>query len=249
MDQERHVKTSLVVEARGVRKRFGKTVALDGVDLEVRPGEIVGLVGVNGSGKTTLLRILAGILRPDAGEPLICGHSVRSSAVEGRRRLAFASDVPALFDVLTVREHLTFVGELYEVPDRERRAEDVLALFEIADRRDDVVLGLSLGLKQRVALACAFLHDPSLFLLDEPLNGLDPPTRVRLREALAAAAARGAAVVLSSHQLELVERMATRFVLLHTGRVRWQGDADDLRREAGSDSALEAIFMREVEGP
>jgi ABC-2 type transport system ATP-binding protein len=234
------------IQTSGLRKQFGRTVALDGITLEVRPGELVGLVGLNGSGKTTLLRCCAGILKPTAGDVRVCGHAVSSRVVEGRQRLAFASDVPALFDVLTAWEHLRFVAELYRVPSWERRAGEVLEQLELTAHRDAVAATLSLGLRQRLALACAFLHDPDVLLFDEPLNGLDPPSRGRLREALAAACARGAAVVLSSHQLELVERIATRFVLLHQGRVQWDGSAEDLRNEAGGDAALEAVFLHET---
>jgi ABC-2 type transport system ATP-binding protein len=233
---------SPIIEARGLSKTFGTTVAVDAVDLALGPGEIVGLVGVNGAGKTTLLRMLAGITRPTRGEGRICGWSVEPDVVEGRRRLAFAGDDPAVFSLLTVWEHLRFVAELYRVPDWRARAETVLASFDMTLRRDAVVGRLSLGLQQRTALCCAFLHEPRAFLLDEPLNGLDPPSRKRLFDALDRAAATGAAVLLSSHQLELVDRACTRLVLLHDGRVRWDGSMAEAR--AAGDGGLEGLFLR-----
>jgi len=236
-----------VIETRALAKSFGKTRAVAGVDLVLGPGEIVGLVGVNGSGKTTLLRLCAGILRPDAGNVLICGHSVEPEILEGRQQLAFASDEPAVFALLTLWEHLRFVAELYRVPDWKAQAERVLERFEMTERRDVVVGTLSLGLQQRTALCCAFLHDPKAFLLDEPLNGLDPPSRKHLFDALRDAASRGAAVLLSSHQLELVERACTRLVLLHDGRIAWDGSIEQARALSG-DAGLDALFDR-VKGP
>lgn len=238
--------TTAAIRATGLVKTFGKVRALDGVDLDVKPGELVGLIGVNGAGKSTLLRVMSGILPPDSGETHLCGFLQHPDVVEGRQRLAYVGDVPPLSPFMTVLEHMRFAGELYRIADWRPRVDALLRRFDLEDQAGTRAISLSLGLLQRVALARAFLHEPQVMLLDEPMNALDPPSRRRLADALREACARGAAVLMSSHQLEMLERLATRFVLLHEGRVRWDGSAGEVRAAAQGDSALEALFLRET---
>ncbi len=233
-----------MIDVRTLTKSFDAVTAVDHVDLSVAPGEVVGMVGVNGAGKTTFLRMLAGILQPTEGSISIAGHVLSPDGVQARQNLAFVPDTPMLFEQLTVWEHLLFVCELYGVPDREPRIEALLAEFELLDKRHATASSLSRGMRQKVAICCAFVHEPAVLLLDEPLSGLDPLGRRRMCEAIAARAARGAAVIVSSHELEIIERLSSRFVIIHRGRVRLSGTLAEVRASMGS---LEEIFLRATE--
>lgn len=230
---------------RGLTKTFEERRAVDAFDLDVEAGEIVGLVGVNGAGKTTFIRMLAGILRPDEGHVEIAGHVMDDDAVEARRQLAFVPDTPQLFDALTVHEHLLFVSELYQVAERETRIDAVLREFALLDREHDTATALSRGMRQKLAICCAFLHEPAALLLDEPLTGLDPPARRVMSASISRRAAAGAAVLVSSHQLDFVERLATRFVFIHEGQLKIAGTLDEIRTAAAGadDASLEDAFL------
>jgi len=235
-----------VVGVGGLVKRYDEVCAVDDLDLDVAAGEIVGLVGPNGAGKTTLLSVLCGILEPTAGRVRIAGHALdEDDGVPLRRQVAFVPDTPHLFESLTVVEHLTFVAELYGARARAAASMDgLLREFELADKRDELTANLSRGMRQKVAICCAFVHEPRALLLDEPLTGLDPLGRRRMIEAIRRRADEGAAVLVSSHQLEIVERLSDRFVILQRGRVRLDGTLDEIRRAAASDGlSLEDVFL------
>jgi ABC-2 type transport system ATP-binding protein len=223
-----------MITVTGLTKAFGTTVAVDHVDLEVQPHEIVGLVGVNGAGKTTLLRMLAGILQSDAGSIGIAGHPMTTDGMEARAKLAFVPDTPMLFEQLTVYEHMLFMGRLYGVSDFESRLDALLEEFELADRKHSTASSLSRGMRQKVAICCAFLHEPSVLLLDEPLTGLDPLGRKRMCDAVARRAQQGSAVLISSHQLEIIERLCSRFVIIHQGSTRLEGSLAEIRANLGT---------------
>lgn len=231
-----------MIEVAGLTKRFDDTLAVGGIDLTVQPGEIVGLVGVNGAGKTTFLRMLSGILEPTDGTITIAGIPLVGDAVEARARLAFVPDTPMLFDALTVLEHMLFVAELYRVAAPQPRIDALLTEFELEPKRHATASALSRGMRQKLAICCAFLHEPPALLLDEPLTGLDPPGRRRMNDAIAARARQGSAVIVSSHQLEFVERVSTRLVIVHKGRVRLTGTVAEIRANA-SDKSFEDVFL------
>jgi ABC-2 type transport system ATP-binding protein len=231
-----------VIEVSGLTRRFDDTLAVGGIDMVVQPGEIVGLVGVNGAGKTTFLRMLSGILPPTSGSITIAGHELKGDAVEARAQLAFVPDTPNLFDPLTVLEHMVFVGELYGVEDPGPRTDALLSEFELEDKRHATAASLSRGMRQKLAICCAFLHEPPALLLDEPLTGLDPPGRRRMNDAIAARAKAGSAVIVSSHQLEFVEKLSDRFVIVHKGQVRLAGTLEEIQAGA-ADQSLEDIFL------
>ncbi|MFT7465174.1 MAG: ABC-2 type transport system ATP-binding protein, partial [Pseudohongiellaceae bacterium] len=241
-----------MIETKGLTKVFDSTVAVDHFDLLVEPGEILGLVGINGAGKTTFLRMLSGIIQPTDGEVMIAGHALAGPRLEGdgvaaRHELAFVPDTPMLFDALTVQEHLLFVADLYSVNDREARFDALLAEFELTERRHSTASSLSRGMRQKLAICCAFLHDPKALLLDEPLTGLDPPGRKRMFAAIKARAALGSAVIISSHQLEFVEKLCTRIAIVHQGQLRLSGSLAEIQqlaaREGGS---LEDVFLSAI---
>jgi ABC-2 type transport system ATP-binding protein len=232
-----------VIEVEGIARAYGGVPAVDGVSFSVAPGEILGLLGANGAGKTTTLRILAGILPPDRGRVRIAGHDLAERPLEAKRALAFVPDAPHLFESLTVREHLRFFAALFRIPYEERRAAELLASLELGAEASAPASTLSRGMRQKAALACAILHEPAALLLDEPLTGLDPRGIRRAVDLLRAQAARGAAVIVSSHLLGLVERLCTRILILDRGRVRAHGTLDEIRGLAASPGGLEEVFL------
>jgi ABC-2 type transport system ATP-binding protein len=239
-----------MIEARMLSRRFDDILAVDEMQFAVEPGEIVGMVGVNGAGKTTCLRMLAGILPATSGTISIAGHLMTGESTAARRQLAFVPDTPMLFDALTTLEHLLFVAELYHVPDAAQRIDGLLDEFELEARRHHTASSLSRGMRQKLAICCAFLHEPAALLLDEPLTGLDPPGRRRMNDAITQRARDGCAVIVSSHQLEFVERLSTRFLIVHQGIIRRQGTLEQIREQIqliapeGTDLAnLEDVFL------
>ena len=232
-----------MIEVAGYTKSFGGTLAVEDLSFDVRPGEIVGLVGPNGAGKTTTLRALAGILRPDRGTIRVGSHDLVAEPVAAKRVLAYVPDTPHPFDLLTVVEHLRFTALAYRVEGAEARFDGLLREMEIYEKRDELASTLSRGMQQKLAIACALLHEPSAILLDEPLTGLDPKAIRNMRES-------GASVLLSSHLLELVERLCDRVLVLHRGRRRAFGTLEEIRgaAAAGSDASLEEVFLAITDG-
>jgi ABC-2 type transport system ATP-binding protein len=234
-----------MIEVSGYSKAFGDTVAVSDLTFEVRPGEIVGLVGPNGAGKTTTLRAIAGILRPDAGTLRVAGHDLAREPVKAKRSLAYVPDTPHPFELLTVVEHLRFTALAYEVEGAEARFDDLLREMALFEKRDVLAPALSRGMQQKLAIACAFLHEPKAILLDEPLTGLDPRAIRDMRASIVTRAKAGAAVLLSSHLLELVERLCDRVLILHRGRRLAFGTLDEIRAAvaAAGDASLEEVFL------
>jgi ABC-2 type transport system ATP-binding protein len=211
-----------VLQLRRVRKTYGELVAVDLLDLEVRPGDCVALIGHNGSGKTTTLRLVAGLLEPTGGEVLVSGDNLRRD--RSRAVLSFVPDSPLLYPDLTVREHLELVGLAHGVVDGlDGRIADLLELFDLATRADFLPGQLSRGMRQKTQLACALVRPFQVLLLDEPVVGLDPPSQQALHRVLVAAKQDGAAILLSTHQLAFAAGLADRAVLLHEGRMVEQG--------------------------
>lgn len=238
-----------VIELEGLSKHYGDRVAVDGVTFSVPAGRIVGLVGPNGAGKTTTLRAIAGIHAPSAGTVRVAGHDVVRRPVDAKRRLALVPDEPALFSSLTVWEHLEFTARIYRVRAWEAAGATLLEEMELADRRHSLADELSRGMRQKVAVACALLHDPAALLFDEPLTGLDPRGIRTLYEAIRRRAAAGAAVILSSHLLGQIEGLCTGFAMMRQGRLLFAGTSEELRaRYAPMGESLEEIFFHLTEG-
>jgi ABC-2 type transport system ATP-binding protein len=234
-----------VIIVRDLTKLYGDFTAVRGVSFEVAPGEVLGLVGPNGAGKTTTLRCLAGIIAPSAGSVAIAGHDMRHDAIAAKRALAFIPDEPHLFEYLSVEEHLRFIARLYGVADVERRMPPLLDELELAGKRQALPGELSRGMRQKLAIACGLLHDPSALILDEPLTGLDPGGMRRMRATISARAATGAAVILSSHLLNLVEELCTKLLVVRQGQGVAYGTIDEIvaARPELAGRSLEDVFL------
>ncbi len=240
-----------MIEVSDFSKTYDEREAVAGLSFRVDAGDIVGLVGPNGAGKTTTMRAIAGILRPTAGRVTVAGFDVVSDPVPAKQRLALVPDDPHLFSSLTVWEHLEFTAEVFGTEDWIHHGERLLEQFELADRRETLADELSRGMRQKVAIVCAFLHRPGAILFDEPLTGLDPRAIRTLYEAIRESARGGMAVLLSSHLLGQIESLCTEFVILRQGRLVVEGTRDEIRAQLGelrADATLEEIFFTATEG-
>jgi len=238
-----------VIKVEGFSKSYGDFTAVKNLAFEVSPGQILGLVGSNGAGKTTTLRTLAGIIAPSEGRLSIAACDVASDSVGAKRSLGYIPDDPRLFDSLTVWEHLAFIAAAYQVVDFENAAESLLEFFELEKKRDTPAHDLSRGMRQKVAIACAYLHSPTALLFDEPLTGLDPQGIQSIQLSMREKARDGAAIIISSHLLSLVQELCTHLLVLHRGERLWFGPIDDALRMTGDDrgtSTLEEAFFKMV---
>ncbi len=234
----------------GFSKAYKGTPAVQGLSCEVRAGDILALVGPNGAGKTTTMRCITGIIPMSAGTISIAGFDVQAQPVEAKKRLAYVPDDPKLFDALTVDEHLEFAATAYRVEDWRPKAEALIARMELAEHRRKAAIDLSRGMRQKVAICCAYLHDPLLLMLDEPLTGLDPRGIRTMKDMIIERARQGSAVIVSSHLLQLVEDLCTRLLILHQGRQVFFGDLAQAREafaRGGTDASLEEVFFRATE--
>lgn len=224
-------------------------MAVKNLDFEVMPGQILGLVGANGAGKTTTLRTLSGIIAPSKGRLSIAGHDIVSDSVGAKRCLGYIPDDPRLFDTLTVWEHLAFTAAAYRIVDFESTAESLLRLFELTKKSDTLARDLSRGMRQKVAIACAYLHAPQVLLFDEPLTGLDPQGIQSIQSSMREKARDGTAIVISSHLLSLVQELCTHLLVLRRGERLWFGpigEALGMQDDARGRLTLEQAFFKMV---
>jgi ABC-2 type transport system ATP-binding protein len=219
-----------VIQARGLRKRFGRVKALDGLDLDVPAGAIYGFIGQNGAGKTTTIRVLATLMLPDEGEASVGGADVLRDPEEVRRLLGYVPDFFGVYDDLRVGEYLELYGQLHGRRGQKLRSarDDLLALVDLADKRDDYVEALSRGMQQRLCLARALVHDPLVLLLDEPASGLDPVARVEMRELLQELSAMGKTILISSHVLSELAELCSHVGMVTNGRLVREGPVAEL---------------------
>lgn len=234
----------------GLSKTYEDTQAVRDLSFSVAAGEILGLVGPNGAGKTTTLRSICGVLPLQEGSVRICDVSLADEEARAKTQLAWIPDDPQPFDSLTVQEHLHFSAALYGVTNWEPRAAELLERFDLVEKRDALGGELSRGMRQKLAFCCAWIHSPRVVLMDEPLSGLDPRGIRSAKIAIRDLAAQGAAVILSSHLLVLIEELAHRILILDRGRKIFVGTLDEARAtlSARAGSSLEEIFMAATEG-
>ena len=236
-----------MIEVQALTKCYGELTAVRALTFTVKPGEVLGLVGPNGAGKTTTLRCLAGIIPASAGTIRIAGHALAEDPVAAKRALAFFPDEPRLFDYLTVRQHLKFVARIYGVPNEETTARSLLQELELADKADSLPGELSRGMKQKLVIACGLLHEPKVMFFDEPLTGLDPLGIRRMKDSIVSRARAGAAIVLSSHLLHLLEEVCSHVLILKQGVKIADGALADVAARYSNGEAnvsLEEVFIR-----
>jgi ABC-2 type transport system ATP-binding protein len=221
-----------IVETHGLTKRYGSTLALDHLDLVVPEGAVFGFIGPNGAGKTTTMRILTGLLRADSGEAWIGGHEVTSDPRIVRKLVGWMPDTFGVYDNMKAWEYLDFFAAAYGQPEQRRRQliGELLELVDLGHKRDDYVMGLSRGMKQRLSLARTMAHDPRLLILDEPASGLDPRARIELRELLKELRALGKTIMISSHILTELAEMCTHIGIIETGRLLVSGEVGHVLR-------------------
>jgi ABC-2 type transport system ATP-binding protein len=232
------------LELRGLAKTFERP-AVDRLDLTVRAGEFYALLGPNGAGKTTTLRMVVGLLKPDAGSISVEGIDALADPIAAKRRMAWVSDEPMIYDKLTPLEYLEFVAGLWGVESAkaERTANELIDWLGLRPHADERCEGFSRGMRQKVALAGALVHDPSLIILDEPLTGLDAGTARQVKDVLQARVKAGGTVIMTTHILEVAERMAERIGVLTNGRLVAEGTLAELRLRAGRGGSLEDVFL------
>ncbi len=217
-----------MIEVEDFHKAFAGQVAVQGLTFRVAPGELLAIIGPNGAGKTTTMRAIAGIITASGGRLSIAGFDIDADAIAAKSRLAFVPDDAPLFHDLTVEEHLSFYASIYRVKDARSKAHGLLDEFELTAKLRTPASNLSRGMRQKLAICCAYLHDPQAILFDEPLTGLDPQGIRVFKRSLQERAARGAAVVISSHMLAMVEDLCTHVLILAAGMQRFFGPVDEL---------------------
>jgi len=238
-----------VIQVEQFGKSYGDFAAVRDLSFTVQPGEIVGLVGANGAGKTTTLRAITGILRPTTGRILVAGHDIEKEPVAAKRQFAYIPDTIHPYDLLTVTEHLHFIALTYRIENAERKYAALLDELDLADKKNEIASSLSRGMLQKLSLACAFLREPRVVILDEPLTGLDPRGIRNIKESIRSRAAAGTAFLLSSHLLVLVEALCDQVLILHAGQKMAFGSLEVIRDLATlhADASLEDVFFAVTE--
>jgi ABC-2 type transport system ATP-binding protein len=248
--------SSFALEIRGLVKRFDRP-AVDGLDLDVRKGEFYALLGPNGAGKTTTLRMIAGLLRPDAGTIRVAGIDALADPAAAKQVMAWISDEPMIYDKLTPREYLEFIAGLWGIEPAlaDARANELLSWLDLTPHANERCEGFSKGMRQKVALAGALVHDPRLIILDEPLTGLDAGSARQVKSVLRERVRAGGTIIMTTHILEVAERMADRIGVIAHGKLIAEGTLDELRLQAGNGASasagasLEDTFLALVAAP
>jgi len=239
-----------MIQVENYEKSYRDTIAVRGISFEVAAGSVLGVVGPNGAGKTTTMRALAGIIPPTKGRLTIAGHDIVADPIAAKNQLAFIPDEPQLFDVLTVWEHLEFTASVYRVDNFSQAANELLEKFELTDKRNTIAQELSRGMRQKVAICCGYLHQPKAIIFDEPLTGLDPRGIRTLKASIRERAAAGAAVMVSSHLLDLIGDLCSHLLILHRGASLFQGPIAEAKSRlelVSEDASLEEIFFQFTE--
>ncbi len=240
-----------MIKVENYHKAYRETIAVAGLSFEVQPGQVLGMVGPNGAGKTTTLRTISGIIPLTQGHISVGGFDIEKQGKQAKSLLAYIPDEPHLFDALSVSEHLQFFAAAYGVEKFEAIAVELLEQFELTEKKDTPAQELSRGMRQKVAICCAFLHNPRAILFDEPHTGLDPHAIRTMKETVRQRAAAGASVIISSHMLSLIEDTCTHLLILLKGQAAFLGTFAELRQQypdVGTGASLEEIFFRATKG-
>lgn len=236
----------MLVKISELSKSYNKSEvkAVDGLTLELNEGEIFGFLGPNGAGKTTTIKLLTGILSIDEGDIEICGHSIKKDSIEARKNIGFVSDNDVIYDKLTGKEYVDFLADIYGVSlaDRKVRAEKMLEIFNLKDAFTSQIRTYSHGMKQKIAIIGALIHNPKVWVLDEPMMGLDPQSAYELKELMKEHCKNGNVVFFSTHVLEVAEKLCDRIGIIVNGKLKLVGSVEEIKAKAG-DESLEEIFL------
>jgi ABC-2 type transport system ATP-binding protein len=253
LNQQNKVERWFMLQVNGLVKEYKNYRAVDRLSFTIRPGELVALVGPNGAGKTTALRCISGILRPNEGQVLINGHDLLVNQSEAKRGVAFVPEVPSLYELLTVFEHLRFIAMCFNsLPVFEREHEEILRRYSLWEKKNDLVATLSKGMRQKLSVACALIHEANVFIFDEPLIGIDPAGAHELKQELLRARDGGASILVSTHLLDTAEKLCDRVLIMARGKLLAEGTPNELRAMYDMQGqSLEDLFLRltnETEG-
>jgi ABC-2 type transport system ATP-binding protein len=234
-----------MIELIHLVKKFGDLVAVNDISITVPPGEFFAVLGPNAAGKTTTLKVLAGLMKPTSGVARVGGFDLQTHPLDARRRMAFVPDFPFLYEKLTPWEFLRFTGKLFQMEDARIRTngQQLIGRFNLEPYLNKPIEGLSHGTRQRVAIAAGLLHEPEVFIIDEPMVGLDPLHARAVKDLLKERSLAGMTVLVSTHQLSVAEEMADRIGIIHQGRLSAVGTGEELRRLSGAAGPLEAVFL------
>lgn len=236
-----------MLKVENVSKSYaGKEVkAIDEVSFTVKPGEIVGFIGPNGAGKSTTIKCISGILPFESGDIYVCDKNVRTQAMDAKKNLAYVADENILYNGLTGLQYINFIADVFEISkeEREERVEKYVRLFDMTDKMKDKIGSYSHGMKQKISLIAGLVHEPKLWILDEPMTGLDPKAGFELKKLMKEHAGKGNAVLFSSHVLEVVEKLCTKVVIIDKGHVITESATEDLQK-VRDDMTLEELFLK-----
>lgn len=234
-----------MLEIKNLTKKFGDKVAVDNIDLSVKSGEIYGFLGPNGAGKTTTIKMIVGMLMPDGGSINVDGIDAINDDVEAKRQIAYVPDSPEIYDIMTGRQYLNFIADVFELSDEERnkQIDRYAELFEMKDNLDVMIAGYSHGMKQKIVIMGALIHSPKLLILDEPMVGLDAKSSFRLKEIMRALADEGRTVFFSTHVMEVAENLCDRIGIINRGKIIAVGTLDEIKAAAKDTGSLEKIFL------
>lgn len=240
-----------LLKLEGVSKTYSKGAvkAVDNVNLSIKSGEIFGFLGPNGAGKTTTIKMIVGLLKPDSGKIFIDDTDVWGNSIEAKKQISYVPDSPEIYDKLKGIEYLNFIADIYEIPKdiRQERMEKYLEIFNLKDAIGDIIGSYSHGMKQKLVLISALLHEPKLFILDEPMVGLDPKSSFQLKEIMRQRCSEGKTVFFSTHVLEVAEKLCDRIAIINKGKIIALGTMDELRNHAEERESLENIFLELTE--
>lgn len=242
--------SEFAISLSGIGKHYGNFEALKPTSLDIRPGEFFGFIGPNGAGKTTLIRIVTGIIIPSCGTVHISGHDVAKDPDAAKRRIGYIPDRPYLYEKLTPIEYFEFIAGLYTLPDDcwRQRGEELLKLFKLWEWRNELIESFSHGMKQKVAMCSAFLHDPDIIIVDEPMVGLDPKSVRLVKDVFKELVKKGKTIFLTTHTLSVAQDLCSRIGIINRGSVIALGTLEALRVQSGSDNIdLESVFLKLTE--
>ncbi len=235
-----------MIELEGITKRYGNVTAVDNLHLEIPRGTVFGFIGPNGAGKTTTIKIIGGLIAPDRGNVRVCGIDLKNEPEKAKAKIGFIPDRPFLYEKLTGMEFLRFIADVYGVEEKDfhEKAGEMMERFSLSDWKDELIESYSHGMKQRLIMSAAILHDPDVFVVDEPMVGLDPAGIRMVKQLFLDLAATGKTLFVSTHTLAIAQDMCHKIGIIHRGRLVAQGSIDDLKVAAGmSDADLETAFL------